>query len=141
MAVTIRPCRAQEREDVLALWREAEATPSATDDVAGLAGLTDGGDGQLLVAKEGGRIVGTIIAGWDGWRGNLYRLAVLPEHRRTGTATALVREAERVLARRGARRLSILVEHEDPKASAFGSSLEAAGYVRDPRMMRIVKGV
>lgn len=31
-----------------------------------------------LVAELDGRIVATIIAGWDGWRANLYRLAVDP---------------------------------------------------------------
>jgi hypothetical protein len=50
-----------------------------------------------------------------------------------------VREAERLLALGGARRLSILVKHEDPRAGAFWDSLEGAGYARDPRMSRIVK--
>ena len=139
MTVTVRPCGASEYVDVLNLWREAEATPSATDDAAGLARLTEQGGGQLLVAEEDGSVVGTIIAGWDGWRGNMYRLAVLPGRRRSGAATALVREAERLLALGGARRLSILVKHEDPRAGAVWDSLEGAGYARDPRMSRIVK--
>jgi len=139
MTVTVRPCRASEHVDVLNLWLEAEATPSATDDAAGLARLTEQGGGQFLVAEEDGSVVGTIIARWDGWRGNMYRLAVLPGHRRSGAATALVREAERLLALRSARRLSILIEHEDPRAGAFWDSLEGAGYERDPRMSRIVK--
>jgi ribosomal protein S18 acetylase RimI-like enzyme len=34
--------------------------------------------------------VGTLVAAWDGWRGNMYRLAVLPEHRRAGIGRELV---------------------------------------------------
>ena len=30
----------------------------------------------LLVAERDGEIVGVLIAAWDGWRGNMYRLAV-----------------------------------------------------------------
>jgi hypothetical protein len=40
--------------------------------------LLEDGDGALLVAEADGRVVGAIVAGWDGWRGNMYRLAVLP---------------------------------------------------------------
>jgi ribosomal protein S18 acetylase RimI-like enzyme len=46
--------------------------------------------------------VGTIVAGWDGWRGSLYRLAVLPAARRRGTALRLVADGERRLAEKGA---------------------------------------
>jgi ribosomal protein S18 acetylase RimI-like enzyme len=57
----------------------------------------------LLVAVAGGGVVGTVIAGWDGWRGNIYRLAVHPNHRRRGTGRALAAAADDVLAALGAR--------------------------------------
>lgn len=37
-------------------------------------------------------MVGSLIAAWDGWRGSFYRLAVLPERRREGLLTMLLRE-------------------------------------------------
>ena len=61
----------------------------------------------------GGRLVGTMVAGWDGWRGNLYRLAVLP--------LRLVAEAERRLAEKGAIRPSALVMSGHDPAVACGS--------------------
>jgi hypothetical protein len=33
---------------------------------------------SLLVATIDNQIVGSVIGGWDGWRGNIYRLAVTP---------------------------------------------------------------
>ena len=45
----------------------------------------------MLVATEDGRIVGSLLGTFDGWRGNLYRLVVKPSMRRRGVATALVR--------------------------------------------------
>jgi ribosomal protein S18 acetylase RimI-like enzyme len=121
---------------VLAVWLAAGAVPSVTDDAASLHRLLAvSGDG-LLVAELRGRVVGTLIAGWDGWRGNLYRLAVLPEHRRRGVARRLVAEGERRLAEKGARRASALVVGVEAPAMAFW---HAAGVQLDARMERVVK--
>ena len=139
-AVAIRPCRAEECEAVLALWRRAGAIPSPTDTLEELLRLvrSEHGDGFLVAIQEGA-IVGSVIGGWDGWRGNIYRLAVAPEARRRGLARRLVREAESVLWRKGARRLSALVGRHEAQAVAFWDALADAGYRRDPRMMRYVK--
>ena len=63
----------------------------------------------MILALDDDAIVGTIIAGWDGWRGTLYRLAVAPSYRRRGIATGLVAEAERRLREQGVRRMHLIV--------------------------------
>jgi ribosomal protein S18 acetylase RimI-like enzyme len=159
--VVVRPARRSEIPAILALWREADAVPSVSDDPASLRRLLDTSDDALLVAetadpgagagdpgagagtgagdrRAGGRLVGTIVAGWDGWRGNLYRLAVLPTARRRGIALRLVAEAERRLAEKGAIRLSALVMSEHDPAVALWL---AAGYARDPRVGRFVRSL
>ncbi len=50
-------------------------------------------DNMLLVAVDADVVVGTTMAGYDGHRGWLHKVAVLPQHRRRGLATALVRRA------------------------------------------------
>src|SRR3989441_7223917 len=136
-AVAIRPCRAEECEAVLALWRRAGAIPSPTDTLEELLRLvrSEHGD-EFLVAIQEGAIVGSVIGGWDGGRGNIYRLAVAPEARRRGLARRLVREAERVLLRKGARPLSAPVGRPEGQALALWDALAGAGDPRDPRMMR-----
>jgi ribosomal protein S18 acetylase RimI-like enzyme len=94
-AVVVRPGRPEEVPAVLELWRAAGSAPGVSDDPASLERLLETSADALLVAEAGGRIVGTIIAGWDGWRANFYRLAVLPSVRRRGIALHLVDEAER----------------------------------------------
>jgi ribosomal protein S18 acetylase RimI-like enzyme len=136
-AVIVRPCRLDEVGAVLALWQEAEATPSPTDTEADLLRAVNG-PALVLVAEAAGRLVGSVIGGFDGWRANLYRLAVRPEHRRRGIARALVAEAERRLAQRGARRVTALVERNHPWATGFW---EAVGYARDERMARHVRNL
>jgi ribosomal protein S18 acetylase RimI-like enzyme len=106
--ITLRTGTRGDIDAVLAFWLEATAEPSTTDDARGLEGLLERSPGALILAVDGDAIVGTIVAGWDGWRGALYRLAVLPSHRRRGIATTLVAEAEQALRDQGARRMHLI---------------------------------
>jgi ribosomal protein S18 acetylase RimI-like enzyme len=121
---------------VLRLWREADVVPGRTDDREALHTLLDRDPGALLVAESEGRLVGALIAAWDGWRGGMYRLAVHPSQRRRGLARRLVEQGEGRLRAMGARRITALVLAEDEPAVAVW--LEA-GYERDPRIARFVK--
>jgi len=132
----VRECRADEVEALLELWRGAGSAPSATDTPVAVVGLLERADGWLLVAESGGRIVGSLIATWDGWRGSFYKLAVAPELRRCGIATALVREGEERLRRAGAHRLSAIVLPERPDAAGFW---EAAGFDLHDGAVRFTK--
>ncbi|HZQ99794.1 MAG TPA: GNAT family N-acetyltransferase [Chloroflexota bacterium] len=135
---TIRRAVAADAGALLVLWRAAEATPSPTDDAAALRRLLAEPAAAVLVAERGGELVGSLIAGFDGWRGNLYRLATHPVHRRRGVARALVAEAEAWLRARGARRVTALVERDHAWAAAFWA---AVGYGEDARMARYVRNL
>jgi ribosomal protein S18 acetylase RimI-like enzyme len=139
MSVITRPCRLDECATVLDLWTAAGADPTVTDTLADLERLVREHADLFLVAERDGRLVGTAIAGWDGWRGHLYRVAVLPACRRQGIGRALVREALRRLDARGAHRIWCLVIREEPEAVAFWDGLAAEGLVQDTRMVRYTR--
>jgi ribosomal protein S18 acetylase RimI-like enzyme len=135
----VRACRPEEASAILDLWQQARSehasTPDRLDEVQRLLAETSG---SLLVADGDGAILGALIAVWDGWRGNMYRLAVRFEHRRRGIALALVRAGEEHLRHQGARRITALVGYEDEVAAAFW---ESAGYPRDHVMGRRVRNL
>jgi ribosomal protein S18 acetylase RimI-like enzyme len=124
---------------VLDLWQQARSEHATTTDRAGdVQRLLSQGSGSLLVAEADDVIVGALIAGWDGWRGNMYRLAVRSEHRRRGIGLALVEAGEQYLRRQGAGRITALVAYDDEAASAFW---ESAGYPRDRKIGRRVRNL
>ncbi|OJU85901.1 MAG: hypothetical protein BGO11_16885 [Solirubrobacterales bacterium 70-9] len=121
-----------------ALWRRAEAGPSTTETADDVRWLLERDPEALLVADVEGEIVGSLIAGWDGWRGTFYRLAVDPAHRRRGLATRMVEAGEERLRSLGAKRLNAIVESEEADAMAFWAS---AGYKLQTARSRFVKNL
>jgi ribosomal protein S18 acetylase RimI-like enzyme len=103
MGWTLRTGLMSDAGPVLLLWAESEAEPIRTGDMASLQRLIARDPAALIVAEEHGRLVGSVIAGWDGWRGSVYRLVVAPSHRRRGLGRRLLAEAESRLAAAGVR--------------------------------------
>ncbi len=138
VSLSIRGCRLEDVEGVLELWRQAEATPGVTDTPDDLRRAIQDSPAVVLVAEAEGRLIGSIIGTFDGWRGNIYRLAVHPDWRRQGVARALLAEVEKRLAQQGAKRITALVEKDHPLAMAFW---EAVGYRVDERIVRRVRNL
>ena len=139
--VRIRPAASADLEAVLDLWRASNTTPTPTDDLAALRALVGRDPEALLVAEEDGAVVASLIAGFDGWRANLYRLAVRPSHRRRGLGRALVLAAVERLRARGARRMGAFVIADDAQAVGFWTSLEADGLRRDASKTRWILAI
>ena len=124
---------------VLDLWAESRSGHASTSDHADdVERLVAESPAALLVAERNEEIVGALIAAWDGWRGNMYRLAVREEQRRLGIGLALTRAGEAYLRQRGARRVTALVAYDDEVAAGFWDS---AGYPFDRQIGRRVRNL
>jgi ribosomal protein S18 acetylase RimI-like enzyme len=136
---TIRPGRPHDVSAILELWQEERSAHASTADrLEDVQRLLSETPGSLLVAEGDGTILGALIAAWDRWRGNMYRLAVLSTHRRQGIGMALVRAGEEHLRRQGACRVTALVGYDDATAAAFWDS---AGYPQDREIGRRVRNL
>jgi len=130
---TIREARPEDFDPIIRLWESIDRHTALPDRREYLETFHAFSPDLLLVAEAQGRIIGTVIGGWDGWRANIARLATRPEARRTGVAMALVREVERRLQAKGARRVYALVDRRSPPAIPFW---EAAGYAFNDNILQ-----
>jgi ribosomal protein S18 acetylase RimI-like enzyme len=138
----IRPAVPADLDAVLAFWRTAAEGTSISDDRAGVERLLARDPGALLLAELAGEAepagepAGTVIAGFDGWRCHLYRLAVRPELRRRGIGGALLAAAEERFVRLGGRRADAMVLTRNATAH---HAWEAAGYAPEEQWRRWVR--
>jgi len=135
--LVLRAAGSHELGAVLTFWATAAENAARPPDTAvALAALHRRDPDALIVAVEQGRIVGTIIAGWDGWRCHLYRLAVDPHRRRAGIGRALIEAAETRIRSLGGTRIDAMVLDDNPGAHAIWA---ARGYHRQEDWSRWIK--
>ncbi|MEU3297713.1 GNAT family N-acetyltransferase [Streptomyces longwoodensis] len=132
----IRAAEPGDLDAVLAFWRTAAEGTSISDDRDGVERLLARDPEALVLAESAGELVGTVIAGFDGWRCHLYRLAVHPGHRRRGIGSALLAAAEERFVRLGGRRGDAMVLTRNETAH---HAWRAAGYTPQEQWRRWVK--
>jgi ribosomal protein S18 acetylase RimI-like enzyme len=116
----IRAYKAADEQHVIALWTNVLPHPAPHNDPQSSLRLKLAVDPDLLlVAESEGTVVGTVMGGYDGHRGWVYSLAVLPQHRRRGIGTALVRELEARLSARGCLKVNLQVRASNASVVAF----------------------
>ncbi|WP_042381560.1 GNAT family N-acetyltransferase [Streptacidiphilus melanogenes] len=132
----IRTAEVSDVVAVLGFWKVAAEGTSVSDDVAGVTRLIERDPEALILAERGRELVGTVIAGWDGWRASLYRLAVHPGHRRRGVSRTLLDAAHARFLAVGGRRADamVLVANETGQ-----QAWTAAGYEREEHWRRWVR--
>jgi ribosomal protein S18 acetylase RimI-like enzyme len=85
---------------------------------------------------EGEKLVGLVIANYDGRRGWINRLAILPEYRKLGLASALVTKAEEFLKSKGAKVIAALISRPNtPSRRLF----ERNGYKNEEDILYYAK--
>lgn len=85
----------------------------------------------FLIALHDDKVIGSIMAGYDGHRGWLYAVAVLNAYGRRGIGTALVGEAERRLRERGCDKINLQVRTSNAAVIGF---YERLGYMTEERI-------
>lgn len=109
---------------MLEFWRSTDGIGVGVgDDDASLQLFLKRNPTTCLVMKDSGRLIGTVLGGFDGRRGFIYHLAIQPDYRRQGLGKKLLDQALNELAKAGAQRTHLFVWKENQAAIDFYRSL------------------
>jgi ribosomal protein S18 acetylase RimI-like enzyme len=128
----IRPYDEHDEQAVVDLWNEVFPYHEPRNEASRVIRqkVASGCDLFFVARKEGG-VVGTVIGGYDGHRGWVYRLAVDPRYRSRGIGAALMGHLERALAERGCPKINLQIHGSNAEVAAF---YERIGYRVEDRV-------
>ena len=128
----IRAMQPADADAVAALWSDTFGyTEARNEPHRVIADKLEVRDDLLLVAEVDGRVVGTLLVGYDGHRGWLYRCAVADDHRRQGIARALVRAGEARLEALGCAKVNLQLHVTNEAGKRFWAAM---GYGEEARV-------
>jgi ribosomal protein S18 acetylase RimI-like enzyme len=125
----IRPFTIRDQDSVISLWFRCNLVRPWNDPAKDICRKVRYQSDLFFVALLGGRVVGSIVAGYDGHRGWINYLAVEPELRGQGIGRCLLLEAEKELLNLGCPKVNLQIRRENAAAVEFYRRL---GYVEDP---------
>ncbi len=121
---TVRSYRPDDRESLVSLWdRVFPDDPPRNAPDRMIDNKLRVQPELLLVAEDEGALVGAVMAGFDGTRGWIHHLAVIPERRSQGIGATLMRAAEEGLRRLGCPKVNLQVRATNEDVIAFYRSL------------------
>ena len=124
----IRPYRESDQDAAVALWRECELVKPWNDPVKDIHRKLGIQRDLFLVGAMEGRLVATVMAGFEGHRGWVNYLAVAADCRQQGFGRLLMDEAEARLRAMGCPKISLQIRRSNADVVAFYRSI---GYAED----------
>ncbi|MEO7413338.1 MAG: GNAT family acetyltransferase [Opitutaceae bacterium] len=127
-AIAIRAYHPSDEAHVISLWRDCGLVKPQNDPRRDIARKLRVNPEWFLVGDLSGRIVATIMVGYEGHRGWINYLAVEPALQKSGVGRTLMAEAERVLCTAGCPKINLQVRSSNAGVIAFYHRL---GFVAD----------
>ncbi len=124
----IRPYQASDLAQVLALWRACNLTIAVNDPRKDIERKLAVSPELFLLGEFEGRVVASVMAGYEGHRGWINYLAVAPSYRRKSYGRLMMAAAEQLLDELECPKINLQVRSANAAVVAFYASL---GYVHD----------
>jgi ribosomal protein S18 acetylase RimI-like enzyme len=131
-SLAITPMSDDDIPAVIALWQRCDLTRPWNDPAGDIALARRGDNATILVGRDAGSIVATVMVGHDGHRGWVYYVGVDPDHRGKEYGRTIMTAAEDWLRARGIAKLMLLVRSDNAKVQAFYETLD---YVEQDRIL------
>ncbi len=106
-------------EAIIDLWRRCNLLVPHNDPQRDIASARSAPDSDILVGEILGRVVATVMVGYDGHRGWVYYVAVDPDRRRERLGQRLMQEADAWMAARGVPKAELMIRSTNTQVQDF----------------------
>lgn len=124
----VRPYRESDQDAVVALWRKCGLVRPWNDPVKDIRRKLGVQRDMFLVGSLDGRLVATMMVGYEGHRGWVNYLAVAADCRKRGLGRTLMSEAEARLREMGCPKVNLQIRRSNADVVSFYRSI---GYSED----------
>ncbi len=121
--VVIRPYQPRDAAAAIALWHHCHLVVPWNDPKRDIARKRQVQPDLFLVGTLEGRVIATVMVGYEGHRGWINYLAVAPAVQRHGIGRRMMEAAEVALKQRGCPKINLQVRTSNAAALAFYRSL------------------
>lgn len=130
--LTVKAIEDGDVTELVALWQRCGLTRPWNNPAADIALARKENNAAVLLGRDDGALVASVLVGHDGHRGWVYYVAVDPGHRHNGYGRAIMGAAEQWLRARGIEKLQLMVRADNTEVHAFYQSL---GYFEQERVV------
>ncbi|WP_068717037.1 GNAT family acetyltransferase [Vibrio tritonius] len=124
----ITPYQSEHQAAVIELWNACGLVKPWNDPSKDIERKVAHSPELFLVGLVDGKVVGTVMGGYDGHRGWINYLAVNPDAQQTGLGRALMQAVERLLLAQGCPKINLQVRSTNTQVITF---YEKLGYQDD----------
>lgn len=123
MKYIIRALLETDYESAVKIWEACSITLGASDSKEEILKFMKKNPSTCFGAENNGILTGTVLGGFDGRRGLIHHLAVLPQYRALGIAKKLMMELENSFNKIGVVKINFWVEKRNIEVVKFYEKL------------------
>jgi ribosomal protein S18 acetylase RimI-like enzyme len=131
-ALTVKAIEDGDIAEVITLWQRCGSTRAWNDPARDIELARKVANATVLLGRNDGALVASVLVGHDGHRGGVYYVTVDPDHRFKGYGRVIMTAAEDWLRARGVEKLQLMVRGDNAEVHAFYESL---GYYDQERVV------
>jgi ribosomal protein S18 acetylase RimI-like enzyme len=124
----IRKYKSKDKAELIQLWKECKLSNSKNDPEKDINRKLKSGSGSILIGVEDGAIVASAMVGYEGHRGWINYLAVLPALQGLGYGKQIMEKAEQELRKVGCPKINLQIRVENKAVVKF---YEGLGFFED----------
>ena len=117
--IKIRQSADSDQEKVIKLWELCELTRQWNNPIKDIQRKLTVQSELFLVLEKDGEILGSIMGGFDGHRGNVNYLGIHPDHKNKGLGKLLMNRIEVELIKMGCPKINLMVRDANKGVQQF----------------------